>query len=185
MTVWQAKRKTMQHYDSTASSYDALYADEQNRQIEAALKHVRLKEESRVIDVGCGTGLLFSRIDNKINFAVGIDISRKLLLQAKKRAKQTDPQVALLLADADHMPFKDKAFNTAFAMTLLQNMPHENATLKEIKRILEPNSLVAVTGLKKKYTLEDFAAVLKKAGLRILASENEETLKGHVAICQR
>ena len=63
---------------------------------------------------------------------VGVDISRKLLLKAKEQARAF-PNVFVLQADADHLPFKDGFFDDVFAFTVLQNMPNPNETLSELK----------------------------------------------------
>ena len=183
MTEWQAKKKTMSHYDCIVSNYDTLYAQEQSRQIKTALKYINLQRRDIVIDVGCGTGLLFSCLRKKIALLVGVDLSRGILRQAKRQAKR-DKNIVLVCADADYMPFVNAAFNLAFAITIMQNMPHANKILKEVKRVLKPESLLAVTGLKKKYTLEDFTEILREAKLEIKALEDDEDLKGYVAICK-
>ena len=41
-----------------------------------------------VLDVGCGSGLFFSEVADQADMVVGVDVSRKLLLKAKKQAKR-------------------------------------------------------------------------------------------------
>ena len=75
MSEWKKKREVMLHYDQTAASYEAQYAEEQDAKMEAALSGVYLKENSLILDVGCGTGLLFPHIADKARLLVGIDTS--------------------------------------------------------------------------------------------------------------
>jgi ubiquinone/menaquinone biosynthesis C-methylase UbiE len=181
MSEWNKKRDVMQHYDSTAHIYDMLYSEEQDAKIEAAMESIDMRRYSLVLDVGCGTGLLFNYVADKAKTVVGLDISRKILLQAKKRVKNF-PNVHLIWADADNMPLRGGTFDHAFAITLVQNMPDPAKTLKEVKRVAKENAVIVVTGLKKKFSPEVFKELLRSAGLNIVAF-GDERLKCHVAVC--
>jgi ubiquinone/menaquinone biosynthesis C-methylase UbiE len=87
MQEWNKKRKAMRHYDQLAPVYDTQYAEEQNAKIEAALNNTKPNENEFVLDLGCGTGLLFEKVAKSTRLLVGIDISRKILQEAKRRAK--------------------------------------------------------------------------------------------------
>jgi len=183
MDEWKQKREVMQQYNQTASSYDAQYAKEQKAKIKAALGEVHFKDNSLILDLGCGTGLLFPHTAAQAKLLVGIDISKNLLRQAKKRAKQ-HPNIALIKADADYTPFKHKAFHTIFAITLLQNMPNPTATLKEIGRIAKPNGTIILTILKKRFTRKVITELLKETKLKITAIKTKPEIKDHIITCQ-
>lgn len=171
----------MRRYDLTAHIYDARYAEEQNAKIKAALESLSIKDNGLVLDVGCGTGLLFNHVAEKAEMMVGLDFSKEILLQAKKRVDNFQ-NIHLVLADADNMPFRVESFNFVFAFTLLQNMPKYVETLKEMKRVARDGAFVVVTGLKKIFTLEKFEGLLQNVGFTI-ASLKSEGLKCYVAIC--
>ncbi len=181
MAEWSKKREVMRNYDSLAALYDAQYAEEQNAKIKAALNHVDLEEDSLVLDVGCGTGLLFEHVGGSIELLVGLDISLKILEKAKKRVKRF-PNMTLIRADADFLPFSNDVFDEIFAITLLQNTPNPILTLNEMKRVGKRPLIIVVTGLKKDFTQKAFEGLLAKAELKasIVA---EEQLKGYVAVC--
>ena len=111
---------------------------------------------------------------------MGVDVSRKLLLQAHERARNWG-NAHLVQADGDHLPFKDGVFDFAFAFTVLQNMPAPAETLKEIRRTSRRNALMVVTGLKKAFSLDDFSAILQQGGLRDTSIENDDSSKCYVA----
>ena len=173
----------MRRYDLTAHIYDMQYAEEQAAKIEAAIKSINIKKYGLVLDAGCGTGLLFSYVADKSETTVGIDISRKILLQAKKRAENF-PNVLLIWADADHMPLKEKVFSHVFAITLIQNTPNPIKTLNEIKRVAKEDAVIVVTGLKKTFSLEGFEKLLQEATLKIVALQ-DEGLQCYVAVCTK
>jgi ubiquinone/menaquinone biosynthesis C-methylase UbiE len=183
MGEWKTKRTNMHHYDQLSLIYDTQYAEEQNAQIEAALNNTKPEENELVLDLGCGTGLLFEKVAKPAGLLVGVDISSKILQEAKKRAKRF-PNTAVLRADADCTPFQNQTFDYVFAVTLLQNMPKPLKTIQETRRVSKPQSAIILTGLKKKFTQEYFMKLLKKSGLNVSTLKTNPQLKGYIAICQ-
>jgi len=171
----------MRRYDLTAEMYEMRYAEEQAVKYKAALERLNINCNRRVLDVGCGTGLLFSHVAAEAQTVVGVDVSGKLLHQAKERTRDFR-NVHLVQADADHLPFKAALFSTVFAFTVLQNMPKPLETLSEIKRNAERDASIVVTGLKKAVSLEAFKELLQSAGLQVVYLEDTDVVKCYVAV---
>jgi len=184
MTEWRKKRQTMRHYNQSAKVYDTLYCEEQEAKIKTALTELNLKKENLILDAGCGTGLLFPRITKKVKLVVGIDISTRILKEAKKRVKEYS-NAAVITADTDYTPFPNDTFDTIFAITLLQNTPKPHQTLKEMKRVTKQNAPIVATGLKKAFSRKEFTQLLIEAGLKIKTLKLEENLKEYVATCTK
>jgi ubiquinone/menaquinone biosynthesis C-methylase UbiE len=188
MTEWNQKRSVMRCYDSTAQIYDMRYAEEQTAKIEVALEimgSLKLERNSLVLDMGCGTGLLFNYVADKAGMVVGLDISRKILAEAKRRSEKFR-NVHLVLADADHAPFEDSIFSHVFAITLIQNMPNPEKTLAEARRVAVEGAVIVVTGLKKKFPLDVFEGLLRKVNLNVIEiRDGDESLKCYVAFCTK
>ena len=180
MKEFEHKRRIMSRYDQTAETYDKQYLEEQNAKIRAALKTLTFNPSCAVLDLGCGTGLLFPHMKRKARMLVGLDFSQNILKQAKKRAADN---ILLVRADADYTPFRNHVFDSVFAFTLLQNMPNPAKTLDEIKRVSKPGGRIIVTALKKSFPREKFLAMLRESRLEVLGLFNEK-LKGYVAICR-
>ena len=178
---WDQKRKILRRYDLTAEMYEMRYAKEQVAKYEASLEHLNIARNSNVLDVGCGAGLLFSHVAAEAQTVVGVDISGKLLLQAKERARDFR-NVHLVQADADHLPFKDSYFSIVFAFTVLQNVPKPLGTLSEIKRNAKCDASIVVTGLKKVFSLEAFRELLQNASLQVVTLVDADVLKCYVAV---
>jgi len=184
MTHWKKKHQTMQHYNHTASTYDAQYYEEQEAKIKTALTQLTLKKQNLILDAGCGTGLLFPHLTEKVKLLVGIDISRQILRQAKKRIK-AQTNAAVVRADTDSTPFKNNIFDIAFAITLLQNTPKPSQTLNEIKRVTKQKATIIATGLKKTFSQQEFTRLLKRARLKITALKQDKNLKEYVTTCTK
>ncbi len=183
MRRWGKKRRVMRHYDASALVYDGRYSSVQGDKIKAALKNLDLKEFDYVLDAGCGTGLLFDYIIDRALSVVGIDVSRKSLLQAKARTRDL-VKTHLVWADVDNMPLKSGVLDAVFAFTLLQNMPNPAETLSEIVRVARDDAVIVVTGLKKVLGLKYFRSLLSCAGLEIIAIEGDG-LECYVAVCRK
>jgi ubiquinone/menaquinone biosynthesis C-methylase UbiE len=168
----------MHSYDSTVKIYDARYAEEQEAKYKAALENV--KPAGMVLDVGCGTGLFFKHVADEAGCIVGVDSSKKLLLEAQNHARGWR-KVHLVQADADHLPFKADFFDVVFAFTLLQNMPKPVETLRELGRVAKPDFQVVVTGLKKVFSSSRLREMLERAGLCPVSIMDDELLKCYVA----
>jgi ubiquinone/menaquinone biosynthesis C-methylase UbiE len=184
MAQWRQKLGHMHHYDQTAQVYDTRYTEEQNLKIKTILRSLRLKNQSTIIDLGCGTGLLLPKIRKKARTIICLDISKGMLKKVKLGTK-LPADVHPIQADADHTPFSNEHFDAAFAITLLQNMPNPRQTLQETKRITKPDAQIIITGLKKHFALRRFLQLLRNAKLTAKQLEADEKLKCHIAFCRK
>jgi len=184
MNKWTHKHKIMQRYDITAEMYEMRYMEEQIAKYKAAIDLLSINPDSKILDVGCGTGLLFQHVATEAQAVVGADISIKLLRQAKKRAQEFC-NVHLVQADADHLPFINNQFNIIFSFTILQNLPKPLETLSEIKRNAQQKASIVVTGLKRVFSLITFQELLQNAGLQVFSIQADDNLKCYVAVTHK
>jgi ubiquinone/menaquinone biosynthesis C-methylase UbiE len=91
--------------------------------------------EGRHLDIGCGTGLVLCCMPAH---TVGLDINRWALERAKVHA----PKTQLILADADHLPFRRNVFSTITFFEVLEHMDNPKHVLREICRILETSGIL-------------------------------------------
>jgi len=181
---WKIKRDIARKYDAMADAYDALYSEEQEAEIRSALESVRLRPTDLILDVGCGTGVLFHHVEEKVELIVGLDISRKLLEKARSKSRLSS-KISLIRADADHLPFLNETFDKVFAVTVLQNVPDANMTLTRIIRTAKRDAVLVVTGLKKSFAKSQFLGLLNEAALNVVDLKGNGRLRGFVALCEK
>jgi ubiquinone/menaquinone biosynthesis C-methylase UbiE len=184
MSKWIKKLRVMRRYDQSAKVYDVQYREEQEAKMRTAMDNLTVNEDSLVLDAGCGTGLLFGHIAEKAKVVIGVDFSRGILEEAKRKAKKYE-NVALILADVDNMPFPFQTFDSVFAVTTIQNTPEPTVTINEIKRVSKPNSAIVVTGLRKVFTEEQFSEILKRANFKIEVMKPDEQMKEFIYVCTK
>ncbi|TAK07662.1 MAG: class I SAM-dependent methyltransferase, partial [Candidatus Manganitrophaceae bacterium] len=68
------------------------------------------KHYSRILDVGCGSGLQAVHLAPYADEVVGIDLSKELIEVAKERCKAY-PNVKFQVANACQLPFPDQSFD--------------------------------------------------------------------------
>jgi len=182
---WIKKRETRDFYDQTANSYDGLYREEQMEKYELALRLIKAPCYGKILDAGCGTGLLeeyLLSVKGEGYLLFGVDISRGLLKIAREKLRSRQ-NVFLICGDSDHMPFCEGLFELCTAFTLIQNLPHPHVALEELRRVSVEEATILVTYLKEKLSLEEFKLLLGQAELAGDVLESPK-LKEYVSICR-
>ncbi|HEY8939946.1 MAG TPA: class I SAM-dependent methyltransferase [Cellvibrio sp.] len=104
-----------------------------------------------VLDLGCGEGRHAINVYLQANVnAIAVDLNFNDLLTARSRFipfAQPDLEKAFYLqqADATHLPFADASIDKIICSEVLEHIPNYQAVLGEIKRVLKPDGLLAVT----------------------------------------
>lgn len=110
------------------------------RMVSFLLRKLKLAENARILDLGCGCGLGLSKF-SKIGRAVGLDYEYEALKFCRRRL--TSP--FLVQGSAVHLPFKDETFDLIVALDLLEHIEQDTALLKEIHRIGKPKMAVILS----------------------------------------
>ncbi len=110
---------------------------------DAVLRALRRAAHARVLDVGCGTGLLAERIRGELPGArvVGCDFSRGMLAEAA-RHRRAD---ALAQGTALALPFRDGCFDAIVSTEAFHWFPDQGAALREFFRVLTPKGRLFVS----------------------------------------
>lgn len=99
-----------------------------------ALASIRSSE--RVLDLACGTGDLTYAAAEQAHSVVGLDLTRRMLELANRRASRARP--TFVAGDMLALPFDRAAFDVITIGYGLRNVPDLNLALGEIHRVLAP-----------------------------------------------
>ena len=109
---------------------------------EQAIEKMRVPDEARVLDVGCGSGwasrLLAERA--RQGRVTGFDISDEMIRVAREASTDFD-NLEFQVASAEDLPFDSGAFTHAFSMESLYYYSDMSRALAEIHRVLECRGL--------------------------------------------
>jgi len=106
---------------------------------ELAIEKMRVPNDARILDVGCGSGWASRLLALKAHqgSVVGIDISDEMIRVA--RVASTDfSNLEFQVASAEELPFENNEFTHAFSMESLYYYADMTRALKEIHRVLAP-----------------------------------------------
>jgi 2-polyprenyl-3-methyl-5-hydroxy-6-metoxy-1,4-benzoquinol methylase len=106
------------------------------------------------LDVGCGDGLLASRLADRCEQVVGIDADHPTL--ARARAAHTNANLTFVNGDVMTYEWPSATFDMITAIATLHHLPLERA-LTRFRDLLRPNGVLAVIGLYHQRTVADFA----------------------------
>jgi len=97
-----------------------------------------------LLDAGCGDGRLMEMMcKNLRQTIVGIDISRRQLMLAKKRL--SDEKTHLIQASITHLPFKDDIFHHIISWSVLIHVEKSEDRMlgyKELKRVMKKDGVI-------------------------------------------
>jgi ubiquinone/menaquinone biosynthesis C-methylase UbiE len=118
----------------------------------------------RVLDIGCGTGQLWSRgrFGKASNFALFLaDNSAAMLSQARGAVEHAH----FVRATANDLPFEDNAFDKLVASHMLYHVPEVDAAVREFHRILRRSGQLFVATNGRKH-LHQLWAMLAEHGVQ-------------------
>jgi SAM-dependent methyltransferase len=107
---------------------------------EAVLAAADAGPGTRLLDLGCGTGMLLRLAQERGAEVVGLDVSPALLEVAARRL----PDVELHVADVQRPPFADAVFDAVTAVNVFQFAADPRVAIAEAARVLRPAGRLAI-----------------------------------------
>ena len=122
------------YYDEFANWYERDRHDGYHALIDALETDLVLPfaDGRRVLEVGCGTGLILRHIAPVADLAVGLDISPGMLEQARRRG------LNVVRASASELPFADSSFDLVYSFKVLSHVQQIDRALFEMARVTRP-----------------------------------------------
>ena len=143
----------VQHeYASIADKYDRRWSFYINTTISETLqrlqKHgvfsVKNTLNLKILDLGCGTGVLIEQLLSLLPLAevCGIDPSAEMLNIAQQRLP---PSVDLKLGSADKLDFEDNSFDVVISTNAFHYFRDPQSSIQEALRVLKPQGYLVIT----------------------------------------
>ena len=94
--------------------------------------------ELRVLEVGCGDGVLATKLAAAGAQVTGLDASFEMLAVARRQADTAGIVLELVEGDAEHIPFPDACFDLVLSVATLCFSPNPDRSIREMVRVLSP-----------------------------------------------
>jgi len=111
-----------------------------HRAILQIVNALKLPQESKVLDLGCGPGALSFDLAKQGYRGVGLDAAPAMIQRSKLQAASEG--VAGLrhyqVGDVEALPFRNESFDAAICAGVIEYLPTDEAMLREAARVLTP-----------------------------------------------
>jgi len=135
------------------------------------LSKLNFKGSEKILDLGCGKGLLIIEAAKKIQGgkAVGADLwdntleysyTAQMVLN-NAEIEGVSNRVEVVTADAQDMPFANNSFDIVMTSLMMHHVPDKNKALKEMIRVTKPGGTIVIADVNSKR----FIPMLKSLGL--------------------
>lgn len=149
----------MTQAESYYDEFSHTYEDQRHRgyhrmldELEVAVARRYVK--GRVLEAGCGTGLVLERLRSHVDEVVGIDLSSGMLRHAHSR------QLAVAQATVGELPFPAESFDGVASFKVLAHVPQIEMAVAEMARVTRPGGHL-VLEFYNRHSLRHLVKVLK------------------------
>ncbi|MFB0527476.1 MAG: class I SAM-dependent methyltransferase [bacterium] len=114
------------------------------------LDNTNLSKSSKILDVGCGAGMMAKEVANIGYEIFGMDYSYNMAKKAKASCNvNTKSDAKFLQGDIESLPFKASIFDTVLCLGVITYLKSEQKALHEMARVLKPGGTLILSTLNK------------------------------------
>ncbi|HEX2746785.1 MAG TPA: class I SAM-dependent methyltransferase [Verrucomicrobiales bacterium] len=118
-----------------------------NRRIYQAALGQLDERHRRVLDAGCGTGLMSLKLGATGRQTTGLDLSPDMIGRAGRRRS---PNVEFVQGDVENLPFADGSFDAVVNLISFHHYPAPARALAEFRRVLRPGGRLILIAFDRK-----------------------------------
>lgn len=110
------------------------------------LKHLDIKTDDVILDVGCGGGININRMAQKAKKVYGVDYSEESVKLSREVNEDyiKEGKVEVLEGNVQSLPFEDNTFDIGTAFETVYFWPDIEKCFGEVKRVLKPNGIFLI-----------------------------------------
>lgn len=132
------REKIISFFDGCAKNWDA-ETIRNERVINTILDNSQVKENTRVLDVACGTGVLFPDYIKRGAVVTGVDISPEMV----KIAKKNFPEIEVICEDVEKLDFSEK-FDVVMVYNAFPHFSHPQRVIEKLSTFLRDGGRLSV-----------------------------------------
>ena len=116
------------------------------------LDKVGIAAGTRVLELGPGPGFFTTEAAKRLGNSEGpgtlycLDIEPAMIARAKNKViRYGQKNVALMLGNAEYLPFKDGILDLSYLVTVMGEIPDKIRALQELYRVLRPGGVLSIS----------------------------------------
>ncbi len=118
--------------------------------VENINKIIKLKDNAKILDYGCGTGLVAFNLSNETNEVIGMDNSSGMVEQFNKKANELNySNIKALKHDIDEEDLKENEFDLIITSMSLHHIKNANIFIKKAYEALKKDGFLCINDLDK------------------------------------
>jgi SAM-dependent methyltransferase len=107
------------------------------------IRHANVRSGDRVLDVGCGTGVVSITAARLGAQVTALDLTPELLDRARENARISGVEIEFHEGDAEALPFSDEFFDVVLSQFGHMFAPRPEVAVSEMLRVLKPGGTIA------------------------------------------
>ncbi|WP_042662029.1 class I SAM-dependent methyltransferase [Haloferax sp. ATB1] len=145
----EVKKSVQAYWDDRAETYDddshhALHSEEQRAAWLSVLRSWTGESTQRILDVGCGTGVISLLLAELGHEVTGVDYSAGMLEQAREKRRERDRSIEFRMGDAESLNASDDAYDSVTARHLIWTLPTPPQAIREWRRVVRPGGRIVL-----------------------------------------
>ncbi len=136
----------MSHFNLVANSWDTPEKIELSKHYaQRILRNIKTKSPKRILELGCGTGLLGANFLNEDSYLLGLDTSQGMLDVFNQKFSGLNAKSMLLNLEQDDL--NEAPFDLIISCMSFHHLKNPEAMLLKLKKYLAPHGHMAIIDL--------------------------------------
>lgn len=142
----------MNRFDEAAKTWDKKQSsiDSSNASVEDLLKNIKLKNNAKILDYGCGTGFIGFALKNETNSVIGMDYSDGMVEQFNKKAKEFElTNIKAIKHNMNEEELPKNEFDLIISSMTMHHIKDTNMFFRKCKEALRNDGIICINDLDK------------------------------------